>query len=569
MPEKRWVQKTVPDNEIIDQISNSLKIKSKILAILIAQRGLTDFNEIKKYFNPGIDDLHDPFLMKDMDKAIKRIEQAVDKNESVMVYGDYDVDGTTAVSVVYTFFKAYFKEIQYYIPDRFDEGYGISEKGILKAAENNVNLIITLDCGIKSIEKAELAQQKGIDMIICDHHTPGDTLPFADAILNPKQKDCQYPYKELSGCGIGFKLITAWAKHKNLNPEKYTCYLDLVASSIASDIVPLTGENRVLAHLGLEVLNKNPSAGLKALSKTAGLKSPNLNIGDLVFKIGPRINAAGRINHAHDAVELLMEIDDEKALYFAAQINLNNTKRQKIDSQTTNQALDMIRSKPELQDAKSTVLFNPEWHKGVIGIVASRLTEHYYRPTVMLTESNNLAVGSARSVPGFNLYNAINACKHLLVQFGGHQAAAGLTLEKSNIEKFRNSFEEIVAEMIQEDQLTPKLVYDIEIELGMLNNGFCKTLQRLGPFGPENMQTVFVSRNVKTVYQAKLLNNSHLKLVLKQNGSKNFNAIGFNMAEYYNDICNGRQFDICYTIDENFWNGMMNYQIRLKDVRFN
>ncbi|MDQ3046959.1 MAG: single-stranded-DNA-specific exonuclease RecJ, partial [Bacteroidota bacterium] len=491
--EKRWKVKSVENPEIVIKLSEELKI-DKILASLLVQRGITDYAGAKNFFRPQLKDLHDPFLMKDMDKAIVRLETAIQKNEKILVYGDYDVDGTTAVSLVYSFLKSLPQcaagQISYYIPDRYAEGYGISFTGIDFAKDNNFSLIIALDCGIKSIDKVSYASERNIDFIICDHHRPGDTLPDAVAVLDPKRDDCSYPFDELCGCGVGFKLVQAYAQKNYIPFEQLSEYLDLTAISIASDLVPIVGENRILCYFGLEQINKSPRRGIKAILELANIKK-EVTINELVFTIGPRINAAGRIETGRNAVELLVSETLDHAQTSGRNINITNTERRSLDLTITQHALSMIDNDPELIKRKSTVLFHNEWHKGVIGIVASRLTEKYYRPTIVLTESNGKATGSARSVKDFDVYDAIEACSDLLEQFGGHKYAAGLTLKLENLEAFQKRFEEVVSNTILDHMLIPEIEIDAELDLCNISPKFFRILKQFSPFGPGNPSPVF------------------------------------------------------------------------------
>ncbi|MEO8795622.1 MAG: single-stranded-DNA-specific exonuclease RecJ, partial [Daejeonella sp.] len=511
---------------------------------------------------------HDPFLMADMEKAIQRIEKAIAAKEKIMVYGDYDVDGTTSVALVYSFFKKYHPEIEYYIPDRYAEGYGISTQGIDYASKNGFSLIIALDCGIKSIDKIAYANQLSIDFIICDHHLPGDKLPEAVAVLDPKRSDCEYPYKELSGCGIGFKLIQAWCQYKNIPFEEILCFLDLVAVSIASDIVPITGENRILAWHGLKRLNTEPCKGLSALIDIAG-KKENFTITDVVFMIGPRINAAGRIDDAKHSVKLLIAEDDAYAFERGQIINQKNSERKIHDSSITEQALALIDNDIDLIGRKTTVVYNEKWHKGVIGIVASRLTEKYYRPTVVLTESNGHIAGSARSVLGFDLYEALSECSELLEQFGGHKYAAGLTMKAENIPAFQDKFEEVVSASIPAELLIQQIPIDAELKLIDLDSKFFRILNQFEPFGPQNMSPIFLSKNVNIIGPATEVGNKHLKMCVYQEGSHRFDCIGFGLAEYLPQINQGISFDICYCIEENNWRDRRSLQLNIKGIRIN
>jgi len=563
---KKWLLESEPSSEKISELSQSINI-NPVLSKILLNRDVTNFSEAKSYFRPSIEDCHDPFLMKDMEIAVNRLIKAVDSKESILVYGDYDVDGSTSVSMMYGFLKNYCENLYYYIPDRYLEGYGISRQGIDYAKEKDCSLIISLDCGIKAIEQINYARSKSIDFIICDHHNPGETLPSAVAVLDPKRKDCQYPYKELSGCGVGFKLIQAFCIQKQIPEHHAFELLDLVAISIAADIVAVTGENRVLAFYGLEKINFNPRPGIKALIKASGLKE-KITISNLVFQLGPRINAAGRIDHAHLAVRLLTAIHEDEALIIANNISSKNNTRKDFDQEITSEALNTIEESDELLMAKSTVLFNKNWHKGVIGIVASRCIEHHYRPTIILTESNGRATGSARSVDGFDLYAAIESCKGHLDQFGGHKHAAGLTLSLDNIAAFSADFEKTVRKSITEEQLTPKVRIDDYIKLDQINDKFYSILCQMDPFGPGNMQPVFAAKDLMILGEPIIMKEKHLKFIVKDHkGNQRFTAIGFGMAEYKPLIMNSNNFEIAFSIQENHFNGTKSLQLYLKDIR--
>ncbi len=562
---KSWVLNAEVDTVNVNFLAQKLNI-NPILAAMLVSRGVKTFDEANQFFNPEITHLHNPFLMQDMDKAILRIEQAIEKQQHILIYGDYDVDGTTSVALVYSFFKTLYPNISYYIPDRYKEGYGISTNGIDYASQNNISLIIALDCGIKSIDKIAYANSKNIDFIICDHHLPGTELPAAIAVLDPKRPDCNYPYKELSGCGIGFKLIQAFADKNGLPFADIEKYIDLVVVSIASDIVPITGENRTLAFYGLQKLNQNPCKGLKALIDLAG-RGDVFTVTDIVFSIGPRINAAGRIDDAKNAVKLLIASCNDIAEDAGFIVNTKNTERKAHDADITQQALYMIDNSPELINRKTTVVYNKNWHKGVIGIVASRLTEKYYRPTIVLTQSNGVLAGSARSVKGFDLYAALENCSHLLEQFGGHQYAAGLTLKEENFSAFSQHFETVVANTITAEQLTQKINIETELNLADIDGKFYRILNRFEPFGPQNMAPIFISKNLKLHGLANVVGNNHLKINVNQNNSAIFNCIGFNLAQYAESINNGINFDICYTIEENLWNQKRSVQLNIKGIR--
>jgi len=563
--EKRWVEQKGKNLAEIEELQQSLKVDA-VLAGLLVGRGINTFEKSRYFFRPQLEHLHDPFLMKDMEIAICRIEKAIATKEKILVYGDYDVDGTTSVALVYSFLKKHHSEIDFYIPDRYKEGYGISSQGIDFAAINGYSLIIALDCGIKSVDKIYYANEKNIDFIICDHHLPGKELPSAVAILDPKRADCEYPYKELSGCGIGFKLVQAYAQKNNIPFNDISCYLDLVAVSIASDIVPITGENRILAWYGLQKINTEPCKGITALMNLSGRKE-NLTITDVVFTIGPRINAAGRIDDAKHAVNLLIADTDAIAFEKGEVINLKNTERKEHDANITEQALALIDADPELMGRKTTVVYNPEWHKGVIGIVASRLTEKYYRPTIVMTLSNGYAAGSARSVLGFDLYEALLECADLLEQFGGHKYAAGLTMKTENIPAFQQKFEEVVSRTIPEELLIQSISIDAELELDKINPKFYRILRQFEPFGPQNMAPIFVSRNVYTYGSASTVGQKHLKMSVHQDSKTFYNCIGFGLSEYLPLINNGMPFDICYTIEENKWMDKTSLQLNIKGIR--
>ncbi|MEI9919266.1 MAG: single-stranded-DNA-specific exonuclease RecJ [Bacteroidota bacterium] len=563
---KRWRYKTVPPAAEVNALSKAINVNEYLCAILI-QRGIKDFELAKRFFRPSLDHLHDPFLMQDMDRAVERIKVAIDSNEKILIYGDYDVDGTTAVSLVYRFLKSFYDDCEFYIPDRYAEGYGVSATGVQWAEDNGFTLIIALDLGIKSSEMVTIADNKGIDFIICDHHLPGKDMPHAVAVLDPKREDCTYPFQELSGCGIGFKLIQAYARRYNKEEELYS-NLDLVAVSIASDIVPIDGENRILAHFGLKKLNENPSPGLKALKEIALIKN-DLDISGVVFTLGPRINAAGRVDHADGAVELLIASSQEEANALAEKVNVNNDLRREFDSNITEEAVFMIENDEFLRTSKSTVLFKNTWHKGVIGIVAARCVEKFYRPTIILTESNNVITGSARSVNGFNLYEAISQCSDLLEKYGGHKYAAGLTMKKENLEAFRKKFEEVVAASLTEEMLTPVVDIDLVVPFDALNRKFIKVLRQLAPFGPENHNPVFEARNVFVQNSLSTFKDRHIRFLAGQKGSENvFNTVGFDMMEYYPRMAAGDYFRMTFTIEENTYNGMTSVQLRIKDIKF-
>ncbi|MBQ5613618.1 MAG: single-stranded-DNA-specific exonuclease RecJ [Rikenellaceae bacterium] len=579
--EKRWVIKPQGDKEMVESLAFSMGIPNE-LANLLVQRGITTSNEATRFFNPKLSDLHDPFLMKDMDKAVERVDEAVRNGEKIMVYGDYDVDGTTAVALVYTFLRQIgHNNLTFYIPDRYTEGYGVSVRSIDIAAKQGVTLVIALDCGIKAVEKVEYAKQKGIDFIICDHHLPGDEIPAAVAVLDPKVDECHYPFDELSGCGVGFKLVQGYAQKKNIDFRKVERLLDLVVVSTAADIVPLTGENRVLAYYGLKMLNENPRKGLKSIIKICGLDKHQITIDDIVFKIGPRINAAGRmaVDHndensapsgGHAAVNLLIERDEDAAAHFGNDIESSNQKRKDIDRTVTLEAHEIIENNPEMKAHKSTVIYNPKWVKGIVGIVASRLIETYYKPTVVLTMSNGLATGSARSVPGFDLYQAVESCADLLENFGGHMYAAGLTMKPENVEEFTRRFHAYVEEHIDPALLVPQVEIDAEISFSTITPAFRATLSRFQPFGPGNSAPIFASRGV-CGNDAKLVGaeQEHLRMDLTQQQKPNTQiaAIAFQQPDHYGWIRAGGAVDVCYAIAENHFRGIVTPQLRIKDIK--
>ncbi|HKL07572.1 MAG TPA: single-stranded-DNA-specific exonuclease RecJ [Bacteroidales bacterium] len=568
--EKRWVLKPQGNEEDVQKLAKELNIEP-VLATLLVQRGVKTFDQAKAFFRPSLENLYDPFLMKDMNLAIDRIERAVQNNENILIYGDYDVDGTTSVALVYTFLKDFYDNVGYYVPDRYSEGYGVSTQGVQYAQENNYSLIIALDCGIKANEKVEYARKQGIDFIICDHHYPANELPCATAVLDPKRSDCNYPFKELSGCGVGFKLIQAYARTNNIPFEKLITYLDLVVVSIASDIVPIVDENRILAYYGLIQLNEKPRQGLKSIINLAGLKGKTISIDDIVFKIGPRINAAGRMESADKAVELLLSKNSAKARTAANSVNYFNDARKNIDRHITQEALRILAQEQEMGERKTTVLYHPDWHKGVVGIVASRLIETYYRPTIVLTQSNGFATGSARSVIGFDIYQAIEACSDLLENFGGHMYAAGLTLQINKVDEFRERFEKVVSETITKDQLIPQVEIDAELNLNDITPKFNRILKQFQPFGPENMAPVFITHDVADNGEGRIVGVSkeHLKLSLIQEKDpfRNFAAIAFQQANQYDYIHSGDFFDICYSVDENCFRGITSMQLNIKDMK--
>ena len=560
----RWTFKPTPEKEKVEQLAKELQVNFTIATIL-CQRNIETFEAAKNYFRPSLEHIHDPFLMKDMDLAVTRIETAIANNENILIYGDYDVDGTTAVSLVSSYLKTIYSNIATYIPDRYAEGYGVSYKGIDFAYDNDFSLIIALDCGIKALEKVAYATKKNIDFIICDHHKPGPEIPKAIAVLNAKRKDCSYPFDELCGCGVGFKLIQALGVSRNQTIEDFLPYLDLVATAIAADIVPMNGENRVLAYYGLEVINQNPCNGIKAIIQQT--KKTELTITDVVFTIAPRINAAGRMKHGNYAVELLTEMDFDAATEFAASIEIFNADRKELDKKITDEAIIQIIDNEE-EKGFSTVVYQEDWHKGVIGIVASRLIEKYYRPTLVFTKSGEMLAASARSVKGFDVYNALQECEEFIEQFGGHKYAAGLTLRPENYTNFKNKFEEVVERTIDTKLLSPEISVDAAIDFSEITPKFFRIIQQMAPFGPLNMKPIFSSTSVRDNGFGKQVgaNKTHLKLNLFQgDNKKTFNAIGFNLGTKMEFVQN--DFDIVYTLDENEWNGHKNLQLVLKDVK--
>lgn len=561
----RWTLTPQPDLQKVQSLQSELQIDA-ITATLLVQRGIETFEQAKLFFRPSLADLHNPYLMKDMDKAVKRIEHAIQNQENILVFGDYDVDGTTAVALVSSYLKRFYPNVATYIPDRYNEGYGISYQGIDFADDNEMSLIIALDCGIKSVEHVRYAREKNIDFIICDHHRPGEQLPDAIAVLDPKRADCNYPYDELCGCGVGFKLVQALALNRGETLTDLIPFLDLVATAIAADIVPITGENRILAKFGLDVINSNPRPGFKAL--THNLKKKVLTITDVVFIIAPRINAAGRIHHGNAAVALLTEFDLEQATKFAAEIEQFNADRKDLDKQITAAALRQISDKNE-SNHYTTVVYDESWHKGVIGIVASRLTETYYRPTIVVTKSGDKLAASARSVKDFDVYNALEACAAHLEQFGGHMYAAGMTLLEENYERFRNAFENSVKNTINPELLIPEISVDMEIELTQITPKLLRVLKQFEPFGPQNMTPVFLSKNLSDSGYAKQLgkDSEHLKCYVKQANSESFGAIGFGLGKKWDVVKGKKPFDAVYCIDENEFNGSVSVQLRIKDIR--
>lgn len=568
--DKIWNLKKQGDLNEVKHLSAALNV-NMVIARLLVQRGIKTFNEAKAFFRPRLSDLLNPFLMKDMDKAVARVEQAIARKEKVLVYGDYDVDGTTSVAMMYSFLKSRIEQIEYYIPDRYSEGYGISPQSINYSIDNGFTLVIALDCGIKAVEKIADAKERGLDFIICDHHNPGDQVPPAVAVLDPKQEGCKYPNKELSGCGVGFKLLQAYCQKNNLEQDEIYDMLDLLVVSIASDIVPIVGENRVMAYYGLKKLNTNPGIGLQTIINLAGIADTEITISDIVFKIGPRLNASGRIEHGKKSVQILVSEDEEKSDLIGEEIDSFNEIRKTLDRDITQEALDMIENNEELKNMNSTVLYNRDWHKGVVGIVASRVTEQYYRPSIILTESNGLATGSARSVRDFDLYEAIGKCSDLLESYGGHMYAAGLTLKIENIPVFRQRFEEIVTNQITDMQQTQTIEVDAKITLSEITPRFYRILKQFAPFGPHNMSPVFVTEDVYDAGTSRRVgkNQEHLKLDLVEPdvNSGIFAGIAFNQSQAYDLITSGSPFDICYSIAENDYRGKVNLQLFIKDIK--
>ena len=561
--QKRW--NILPyDNDKVNALLSALTINKNICKIL-TQRGVDDFEKAKDYFRPKLSQLHSPWLMKDMEKAVTRIEQAFESNENILVYGDYDVDGTTSVALMYQFLKDLYPNVDYYIPHRYKEGYGVSKKGIDFAKENNFTLIVSLDCGIKSVDLIGYAKDLGIEFVVCDHHLPDEKLPPAVAILNAKQKDCNYPFKELCGCGVGFKLIQAIADKQKLPSETYLKYLDLVATAIAADIVPINDENRILAYYGLERVNENPCVGIKALMQLAAVKE-TMTISNLVFVIAPRINAAGRMDDAKKAVQLFIAKEFDEAMDVAKLLHIDNTDRREVDTSITAEALSIIENSNEAITKKSTVVYREHWHKGVVGIVASRLIESYYRPTIVLAKSGDCIAGSGRSVKGFNLHEAIYQCREHLLGFGGHFAAAGLTMLEEKIDDFKFAFEEAVSSQITPEQLIPEVVIDAEISFAEINLALYNILIQMEPYGPENMRPTFVTRKVYNSGFSKIVKENHIKFSLQQ-GSVTLNGIGFGMADKFPLLQMNRQVDVVYTLDLNEWNGTKSVQLKMVDVK--
>ena len=561
--------KDVADGETVARLSSELGI-DPVLSKLLVQRGIGSFQEARAFFRPSLDNLHDPFLMKDMDKAVDRVGAAVKSGEKILVYGDYDVDGTTAVSLVYSFLRKLTRNVDFYVPDRYDEGYGVSYKGIDWAADNGFGLIITLDCGIKANDKVFYAADRGIDMIICDHHLPENDLPAAVAVLDPKRADCGYPFDDLSGCGVGFKLVQAYSQKNGIPFDSLITLLDLLVVSISSDLVSVVGENRILAHFGLKQLNENPRKGLLAMIHLSGLDPEHITIDDIVFKIGPRINAAGRMESGRMAVELLTAGSDEVAARIGSEINRYNNERKNIDREITREALEMVRSGNCLSARNATIVYNPSWHKGVVGIVASRLVEAFYRPTIVLTKSNGFVTGSARSVHGFDLYDAIESCADLLENFGGHLYAAGLTLKEENLPEFCERIENFIEKHINEDMLTPVIMIDTILDFSQITPKFFRILKQFQPFGPGNNAPVFLTENVYDNGNVRKVgaDGGHLKLELIQESQpyRSISAIAFNKSEHFDHIKAGNPIDVCYSIVENYYRGIANLQLRIKDL---
>ncbi len=561
----RWNLSPKQNLETVTHLAQALGI-DPLLSSLLVQRGITTFDQAKRFFRPSLEELHDPFLMQDMDLAVKRIQQAIEAQENILVYGDYDVDGTTSVALLSSYLKTYYPNIATYIPDRYDEGYGVSYKGIDFAQDNDITLIIALDCGIKAIEKVAYASKKGIDFIICDHHRPGAKLPKAVAVLDPKRDDCSYPYKELCGCGVGFKLIQALGSERGQTIEDLLLYLDLVATAIGADIVPVTGENRVLAYYGLQVINSNPRVGYQAILKQ--VNKSTLTITDVVFIIAPRINAAGRMKHGNHAVRLLVELDLEKAAQWASEIELFNADRKDADKQITKEALAQIIKASE-QENNTTVVYKEHWHKGVIGIVASRLIETYYRPTLVFTKSGDKLAASARSVKGFDVYNALEGCAQYIEQFGGHKYAAGLTLQEKDYPDFKAQFEKVVSKTIDPKLLNPEINIDAQLDLVAITPKFHRILKQFAPFGPGNRQPVFMTENLKDTGYGKCVgaDKTHLRLTVKQVNSKAIVGIGFGLGDKKDTACSDTSFKAVYCIDENLWQGKVSLQLRIKDIQ--
>ena len=565
--EKRWVWPSNLDEEVLTRLQEEINVSPEIAAILL-NRGIKEYDQAKTFFRPQLDSLYNPFLMKDMDKAIDRLNDAISNQQRILIYGDYDVDGTTSVALVCGFLSRYHSEISHYIPDRYKEGYGISSQGIEWAAENGISLIIALDCGITGHAAVDLANKKDIDVIICDHHNPAETLPSALAVLDPKRKDCEYPFKELSGCGIGFKLLQAYCQSNDIEIRRLYKYLDLVAISIASDIVPIIDENRILAHYGLKILNHKPSRGIQALINISGLRKP-INVSDIVFGIGPRINASGRLDHATEAVELLLSQTDESARELAQSLNSKNEARKDLDRNITAEALALIEEKNSSGDHYSHALFHESWHKGVLGIVASRCVEVHYRPTIILTEDGGVVTGSARSIPGFDIYSALHKCSHLLLKYGGHKYAAGLTMEPDRIKDFQDSFEKVVTNQISDDLLNPTLKIEVNITLDRITDKFFKIVEEMAPFGPSNMRPIFAMNNVQIYGTPRIINEKHLKFAITQEGSdQKIDVFAYNWAQHLKLIHDG-PFALAFTIEMQEYMGQRYIQLIAKDFKIN
>jgi single-stranded-DNA-specific exonuclease len=568
--DKKWIVKEPGNPALVRQLAQEVGI-DQVLANLLVQRGIKTFEQARDFFRPDLSKLHDPFLMKDMDRAVARLHESIINKENLLIYGDYDVDGTTAVALIYSFVRTFTSNIDYYIPDRYDEGYGVSYKGIDWAKEHKCTLIISLDCGIKAVEKVKYAKDLGIDMIICDHHLPDMELPPAVAVLDPKREDCNYPFEDLSGCGVGFKLVQAYAQEYGIPFEEISPLLDLLVVSIASDLVSVTGENRVLAYYGLKQLNENPRKGLLSIIKLSGLEKHKITIDEIVFKIGPRINAAGRMESGKTSVDLLTSRDDDDAREIGNAINIHNNDRKNIDREITVEALEMVRNFPDFETKKSSIVYNPIWHKGVVGIVASRLVEAYYRPTIVLTQSNGLITGSARSIPGFDLYEAIESCSDLLENFGGHMYAAGLTMKEDNFKEFCKRFENYVANKITDELLTPIVNIDSFLEFKQITPKFFRLLKQFQPFGPGNLSPVFITENVYDNGNGRRVGSDagHLKLELIQEDEpyRHISAIAFNRSDHFEHMQAGNPVDICYSIAENYYRGIANIQLRVKDIK--
>ena len=581
--QKKWVVVPKLDKDLINRLSGELNV-SEILANLLTQRGVKSYDDARIFFKPDLQDIHDPYLMQDMKKSVERVEQAIQNKEKILVFGDYDVDGTSAVALVYSFLKNMTDNIEYYVPDRYVEGYGISVQSVEYAREYGFSLMITLDCGIKCHKEIDLAVQYGIDMIVCDHHLPDQTLPNAYAVLDPKRTDCQYPYKELSGCGVGFKLVQAIAQNRNIPFKELGQYFDLLVLSIASDIVPITGENRIFAYFGLKLLNQRPRQAIETLlaynkivRKTDAELPPKntvfakeISINDLVFTVGPRINAAGRMDTGRSSANLLITNDMDEITDLGKRIDLHNKERRELDEKTTCEAIDMVSNELDCETKKSLVVYNPDWSKGIVGIVASRLVENFYKPSIVLTLFDNMITGSARSVKGFDIHIALSQCKDLLERFGGHAFAAGLTLNPENLTVFTEKFEQIVSENISETLLVPSIDIDAEIALNEIDMKFFSILKKFSPFGPGNLQPLFLTRDVVSAGDVRIVGENHLKLSLFQKDSRchPIDAIAFGFGQHYKQIAQGTPFHICYHIDLNEWQGKSTLQLNIKDIRF-